>query len=229
MTSGDDFATAWRTGHGLDPHGGGRVVTGWLRLVGTLARPLARTGVPPSAVTLAGLALAVLALVPALAGRASHSSWLLLVPVLVALSALADGLDGAVAIMTGTASRRGALLDAGCDRVAEAAFGAVLWALGAPVTLAVAAVGTSWLLEYLRERAHVIASAGSAGSADAPGVILTVAERPMRVAITAMFSLGVALWPTAAGAWAATGAASWAVLGAASLVQFLARSGRLPA
>jgi CDP-diacylglycerol--glycerol-3-phosphate 3-phosphatidyltransferase len=232
LTAGDDFAAAWRRGHGLEPDGGGRLVTGWLRLVGTLARPLARAGVPPSAITLAGLALAVVALLPALAGRADRGGWLLLVPLLVALSALADGLDGAVAITTGTASRRGALLDAGCDRVAEAAFGAVLWVLGAPVTLAIAAVGTSWLLEYLRERAHAIGSSGSAGPtgpADRPAVVLTVGERPTRVVITVMFSLGAALWPASSGAWAGTGAASSALLGAASLVQFLASSGRLRA
>lgn len=216
MSTGDDFAATWRAGHGLDPDGGGRLVTGWLRLMGTVARPLARTGVPPSAVTLAGLALAVLALVPAFAGRSDQRGWLLLVPVLVGVSALADGLDGAVAIMTGTASRRGALLDAGCDRVTEAAFAAVLWVLGAPVSLAIAAVGSSWLLEYLRERAHT------------SSVVLTVAERPTRVAVTVMFSFGAALWPADAGPWAAIGAASWALLGAASLVQFVSRSGRLP-
>ena len=222
MTAEDDFAVAWRKGHGLGPDGGGRLVSGWLRLIGTLARPLARTGVSPSAVTVLGLALAVAAVPVALVGAGGRL--LLVVPVLVALSALADGLDGAVAILTGTASRRGALLDAGCDRVAEAAFGAVLWALGAPVSLAIAAVAGSWLLEYLRELTR--SSGSSSGTST---VVLTVAERPMRVAITAMFSLGAALWPASAVAWAATGAGSWALLGVASLVQFLAGSERLRA
>jgi CDP-diacylglycerol--glycerol-3-phosphate 3-phosphatidyltransferase len=100
---------------------------------------------------------------------------------LIGVSAVLDSLDGALAIATGRASRRGFVLDSAVDRLSEAAFAAALWAAGAPGWLAAAYGGLCWLPDYLRARA------GQAGVAETGAV--SVWERPTRVAMTG-FTLG---------------------------------------
>ncbi len=75
------------------------------------ARFLAARGVAADAITLAGFGIGVMA-VPALA-----AGWYWLALGLIALNRLADGLDGAVARASGTASARGAFLDIALDFV----------------------------------------------------------------------------------------------------------------
>jgi phosphatidylglycerophosphate synthase len=203
-----EFRRRWSRAHGgADP--GARFVGGYLAVVHRAARPLAWARVPPDVVTLAGLALAAAALLPAAAG----GRWVLLVPVLVAGSAFLDGLDGAVAVLTDRSTRWGAVLDALVDRAADASFCAVLWLIGAPGWLAVAAAATGFGHEYVRARA---AAAGMAGVGR-----ITVGERPTRVVVAALFSLGAGLYPPAAAGWAAGGAGATAVLGLAGLAQLL--------
>jgi len=201
-------------------HGGLRaspLVRWWLDGVRRAATPLVAAGVSPSVVTLAGLALSLLALVPAaVAGGVGGvpgspegvgARWALAVPVLLGLAALADGLDGAVAVLGGTASRGGAVLDAACDRISDAAALAALWLLGAPALPVLLAVGLGQLHEYVRARAQAEGMTG-------PGAV-TASERPTRVLVAAMFALGCGVYPQAAGTWAAAGA--W-VAAAAALV-----------
>ena len=95
--------------------------------------PLA--GLPPLVATALGLLVAAAAVGPALAGgrladrrRASWSG----------CPGLLDSLDGALAIATGRASRRGFVLDSAVDRLTEAAYAAALWVAGAPGWLAAA-------------------------------------------------------------------------------------------
>ena len=83
-------------------------------------------GLPPVAATALGLAVAALAVWPAAAG----GLWLIAAGVLVGLSGLLDSLDGALAIGTGRASRRGFVLDSVVDRLTEVAYAAALWAAG---------------------------------------------------------------------------------------------------
>lgn len=80
-----------------------------------LARPLAWLGVPPLAVTLAGLALAVTAAVEL---DGSHPLW---APWIALLSASADLLDGAVARLQGRATAFGNYAEALVDRLVEIA------------------------------------------------------------------------------------------------------------
>ncbi|MGB7982403.1 MAG: CDP-alcohol phosphatidyltransferase family protein [Candidatus Nanopelagicales bacterium] len=194
-------------------HGGARptgVVGGWLRLVHVLAAPLARLRVPPDAVTLIGLVIAVCAPLLAQAGSAPAVLGAALV---IALSGLVDSLDGAVAVMTGRTSRWGAVIDAVADRVSDAAFVAALWVTGAPGLLCVVAIGLGWLQEYARARA------GGAGMADVG--VLTVNERATRVIVVVMFLLAGVARPDDDPNWSTLGAGALVVLGLVGLAQLL--------
>jgi CDP-diacylglycerol--glycerol-3-phosphate 3-phosphatidyltransferase len=129
----------------------------------------------------------------------------------VVLSALLDGVDGTVAILTGRVTRWGHVLDSACDRVADACFLAALWLAGAPGPLCAAAGTVVFLHEYLRARA---AAAGM------PEVgVVTVGERPTRVIVTAMFLLAAGVLPGSAVVWTTAGAAATLVLGVVGLAQ----------
>lgn len=200
-----EYLQRWSALHGdAAPTG---LVGWWLGISHAVARPLVRLGVSPDTVTVLGLVVALGTLGPAAAGE----RWPLLAVLLVALSGLVDNLDGAVAVMTGCTTRRGFVLDSVCDRLADAAYVAALWLVGAPGPVCAAAVGLAWLHEYVRARATV------AGMPDI-GVV-TVSERPTRVIVTAMFLLGAGLYVGVAHTWAAAGAVAWTVLGAVGLTQ----------
>jgi phosphatidylglycerophosphate synthase len=163
--------------------------------------------VSPSALTLAGAVVAALALVPADRG----GRWVLAAAGAVLVAALLDGLDGAVAILSGRATRGGYVLDSVCDRLSDGCFVAALWLAGAPGPLCVLGGATAWLLEYVRARA---------GAAGVAGIgVVTVGERPARVLITAMFLVGAGVFPGAASAWVTAGAAAWCAVGAVGLAQ----------
>jgi phosphatidylglycerophosphate synthase len=183
------------------------LVGGWLRLSYALGRPLAALGVRPHAITLAGLGLAVLVL-PVAAGG---GRWPLLAVVVIVLAGLLDSLDGAVAILTDRVSRRGAVLDATCDRLADLCFVGSLWLAGAPAGGCVAGGAVALLHEQVR------AGARAAGLRDV-GVV-TVSERPTRVIVTAAFLLGAGLYPDRAGDWATVGASVWVGVGIVGFAQ----------
>lgn len=200
-----EYLRAWSNLHGGVPPRG--LVGGWLQVSYTLARPLVRLGVAPDAVTLAGLALAILALLPAAGG----GRWPLLAVLAVALSGLLDSLDGAVAVLSGRITRRGAVLDPACDRLAELCFAGALWLAGAPAGWCIAAGVTSLLHEQVRASARV-------NGMQEVGVV-TVSERPTRVIVTAAFLLGAGVYPAAAAAWTTLGAVAWTLLGVAGFLQ----------
>jgi len=171
------------------------VVRGWVRIAYRIGSFLGTRRIGPSAVTTAGLLLCcvVPAVVPI--GRAGP----LLAAVLVLLAALADGLDGAVAVITNKTTKLGYVYDSVADRLGEAAWLVAFWLAGAPGWLVVAAGAASWLQEYARARAT------AAGMSEI-GVV-TVAERPTRV-LVAIFGLLFAAvipgsMPVAAAAWLA--------------------------
>jgi CDP-diacylglycerol--glycerol-3-phosphate 3-phosphatidyltransferase len=206
MLNREEYLAAWSRWHG-GADTASPLVRGWLTLAHTLARPLA--GLPPLVATVLGLLVACLAVWPAGVGGV----WLIVAAVLVGLSALLDSLDGALAIGTGRASRRGFVLDSVVDRLSEAAFAAALWVAGAPGWLAVAFGAFCWLPDYLRARA------GQAGVTETGA--LSVWERPTRVAMTGM-TLGGAGVVSAFG-WAAAvvtaGAAVGVLLGVVGVAQ----------
>lgn len=86
-----------------------------------LGRGLGWVGLTPNRLSLLGLLLSLLA-----AGLFYHR-WLVTGVVVMALSGLADGLDGIVARATDTVTRRGGYLDAVTDRYSDSLlFGALL-------------------------------------------------------------------------------------------------------
>jgi phosphatidylglycerophosphate synthase len=204
MLSREEYLAAWSRWHG-GADTDSPLVRGWLSAAHTLARPLA--GVPPVVATAVGLAVAAAAVVPAAAG----GRWLIGAGLLVGLSGLLDSLDGALAIGTGRASRRGFVLDSVVDRLTEVAYAAALWAAGAPGWLAVAFGALCWLPDYLRARA------GQAGVSETGA--LSVWERPSRVLMTGFTLGGAGVMTGSAGLVVTAGAWAGTVLGAVAVVQ----------
>ncbi len=206
-TSREAYFDGWAALHGgYDPRTN-PLVRGWLTCAYAVARPLARAGVPPDAVTLAGLLVSAGAAALAAGGE---GWWLLAAALVVALAGLLDNLDGAVALLAGRATRWGHVLDSVVDRASDLLFVAALWAAGAPGAVCATGGALMLLQEYARARA-------AAGGMTEVGVV-TVWERPTRVIVTAAF-LGSAA--ALADPWPALGAWSWVGLGAVGLVQLL--------
>ena len=204
MLSREDYLAAWSRWHG----GTGTesaLVRGWLSVAWSLARPLA--GLPPILATALGLLVAAAAVLPARAG----GSWLLLAGLLVGLSGLLDSLDGALAIGTGRASRRGFVLDSVVDRLTEVAYAAAFWVAGAPGWLAVTFGALCWLPDYLRARA------GQAGVRETGAI--SVWERPTRVLMTGLTLVGAGVVADLDGELVTAGAAVGAVLGGVGVGQ----------
>jgi len=208
VLSREEYLDAWSRWHGGTEPSRSGLVRGWLSLAYTLARPLA--GLPPLLATALGLGAAAAAAAVAVPG----GGWLMAAGVLVGLSGLLDSLDGALAIATGRASRRGFVLDSAVDRLTEAAYATALWLAGAPGWLAAAFGALCWLPDYLRARA------GQAGVAETGA--LSVWERPTRVIMTG-FTLGGAGVLAAAGAGArglvVAGTAIGVLLGGVAVAQ----------
>ncbi len=203
----DSYLTRWSAGHG------GHVPSGltarWLSAVHALAAPLAAARVPPDAVTVSTAAaggLVVATAVPA-------TRWPLLAAVLVGVAGVLDNLDGAVAVLSDRVTRWGFVLDSLVDRVVDVLLLAALARLGASFGWAAGAAAALFLLEFTRARA------GNAGMGEI-GVV-TVGERPARVAVAAGALLSAGAFPSAAAACATAGAAVTAALSLAGLAQLL--------
>lgn len=206
------YLQAWASTHGgHDPAAGGRAERAWFALVFRVAKPL--RAVPPDALTAAAVVVAAAAV-----GAADQGPrWCLPAALLVLLSALLDGVDGAVAVLAGRSSRWGHLIDSVGDRVCEAMFGLALGLAGAPWALWVFAVSLGWLQEYARARA------GAGGVSEI--LVVTVAERPVRVIAAALGLLVAGLLGSGsvgefdAESAAGVGVAAWVGLGCVGLVQ----------
>ncbi|XVU27336.1 CDP-alcohol phosphatidyltransferase family protein [Actinoplanes sp. CA-054009] len=208
----EEYATTWSGLHGgFDPRRASPLVRGWVRLAYTCGSWLTRRRVGPMAVTTAGLMLCLLVPVAAGLGRPG----LIVAASLALLAALADSLDGAVAVISGRTTKLGYVYDSVADRLGEAAWLTAFWLAGAPGWLAVAAGGMSWLHEYARARAS------AAGMSEIGAV--TVAERPTRVLVAIFGLIGAAALPmvatVATGVWLAL-----AVVGAAQLAVAVRRA-----
>ncbi len=157
-----------------------------LRPVGANIR---RTGLTADHLTLLGVVMAVGASL-AIANGALRGGLLLL-----ALCAIPDVLDGAVAKASGTASPRGAFFDSVADRFVDALLlGGVAWYLastqpGRVSVLPLAVLGLSMLISYERAKADALGF-------DARGGLMERAERLLALGFGLLFdSLLVAtLW-----------------------------------
>ncbi|MCW2603596.1 MAG: CDP-alcohol phosphatidyltransferase [Pseudonocardiales bacterium] len=187
------------------------MVRNWLRLMWFLGRPLSTRGVSPNAVTVSGALLGPVAVGVALVS----SRWLaLLVLGLLLGGALADGLDGAVAILSDRTSGAGARLDRLADRLADACWALVLWAFGAPLWAAALLIAATLAQEAWRS------SLGPAAAG-----LITVAERPTRLICASLGALCAVIAPAAS--WTASVcAAVWGVAALFALTQLAVRTAR---
>lgn len=205
----EGFTDAWSSLHGdADPRSN-PWVRGWLAVTYTAARPLARVGVLPHALTLWSVVLAVAVMAAADGG----GRWPLVAALLVVLSGLADGLDGCVAVLTGRSSRWGYVVDSAVDRLADVLYLVALWFLFGSGPLAVTAGVLGWMGEYVRARA------GSAGMTEI-GVV-TVGERATRIVVIAFTLAAAGLFPEQAPLVANVGLGALVLIGLAGLIQLL--------
>jgi CDP-diacylglycerol--glycerol-3-phosphate 3-phosphatidyltransferase len=210
----EEYAAAWSRLHGgFDPAAAAPLVRGWFRLAYRGASLLGRLRVSPTAVTTAGL---VVCLAVPLAAR-SGPAGLVAGGLLVLLASVADGVDGAVAVVTGRASRLGFVYDSAADRLAEAAWLAAFWLAGAPGWLVVAGGAVSWLHEYVRARAI------AAGMRDLGAV--TVGERPARVCVAVVGLVAGGIAGLVHGGWdtatVVVAAVAWLVLSITGFAQLV--------
>ncbi len=170
VPSKDGYFDRWSVLHGgYDPRTGNPWLRGWLTMVYTIARPLARRGVQPDVLTVSSIWLAGAVFVPAdIGGR-----WAMLAGWVLVASGLFDTLDGCVAVLEERTSRWGYVLDSAVDRVNDVIYLAAVVSVGAPLELAIACGFLFFFMEYVRARS------GNAGG-DEVGRI-TIAERPQRV------------------------------------------------
>jgi CDP-diacylglycerol--glycerol-3-phosphate 3-phosphatidyltransferase len=173
----------------------------WLRGVWPIGAALSRAGVPPDALSAAGVgaaaAGALLARHPSRAARLGAAAALL-------ASGAADGLDGAIAIHrapgNARAARRGAAVDRAADRIADACWAWAIRECGAP----------RWAVAGL-----VVASTAQEAAREALGArlhgVVTVSERPTRLICAVIAASAAAAaprrrWPAGvcAGVWAGT-------------------------
>jgi len=159
-----DFFKSWSSLHGNAKISG--IVKGWLTISYLLVKPLAKLKITPNILTIFGLFFGVLLYLNAL------SNWAV---ILLTLSLICDGIDGSLAIITGKASKWGAMLDSVVDRVTEFFWALTFIAIGANTNVVIAALLIASVQEYLRARA------GGLGLSEV-GVV-TIAERPVRASI----------------------------------------------
>lgn len=160
------------------------------RTVERLVTPLARTGIDPNALTVAGL------LVSAVTAVCIGFGWTVAGGLLVLVTGGFDMLDGAVARVSGNGSRFGAFLDSTLDRWAEGLiFTGLVWYFVAQdarieVVLAVTTMVGSMLISYTRARAEGLGVDCEIG----------ILQRPERLLLLGISLLGPA-WLLSAGLW----------------------------
>jgi phosphatidylglycerophosphate synthase len=189
--TGDRLLDEWSSRHGDYDVDRSLLVKWWLRGIHSVARPLAGIGLPPDALTAAGVVCAVAA---ATAPRRRAAA-------LVVATAVFDGLDGAVAVRRGRPSSYGAGLDRLADRVTDCCFALALSRAGARRSVVFSGLLGTAALEALR---FLEAHQG------APVRVVTPGERPLRVVYTV---IGLAVAPTAG----ATAVAATTVIGVGML------------
>ncbi|MFW9986225.1 MAG: archaetidylinositol phosphate synthase [Candidatus Odinarchaeota archaeon] len=153
----------------------GRIKEQFKRVFAPIARVIARSRVPPNALTLLGPIIA------------TFSAWmffqqqLALALLLLFISGFVDALDGAVARATGKTTPFGGVLDSICDRYSDAIvlFGVILGGWVSPFWGIIAIVG-SLLVSYTRARAE---------AAGVTQLGVGIAERPERLIILMVVTL----------------------------------------
>ena len=163
------FKERWSNLHGgADTEG---VVGAWLSISYQAARVCVALRISPNVLTLLGLGTAIAM------GLSTYAAIALL---LLVISLFFDGIDGSVAILRGTESKWGEVLDSLADRISEAFWLYMGWRLGIPAWVVI----TMWTIASTQEYAR--ARLASLGHREI-GVV-TPTERPVR-AIFMAFAL----------------------------------------
>jgi phosphatidylglycerophosphate synthase len=212
--SWDGYAAVWAGLHGgFDAREATAAVRGWVWMGYGVGTVLSRLRVSPTMVTSFGLLASLL--VPLLSAR--RAEWPCYAALLVVFSAMADTVDGAVAVIASRVTRIGSVYDSAADRIGEACWATAFWLLGVPGPLAVACCALGWLHEYVRMLA------GAAGMSAVGSV--AVGERPTRVsaALVGLVLAGVAGLVSAdlAAAVVTFVATGWLLLGVFGLRQLI--------
>lgn len=169
------------------------------RVADPLARTLLRLGVSPDAVTVFGTAGVVAGAV----WFGARGQFVAAVFV-VALFALVDIVDGAMARARGYSTRFGALLDSTMDRLADGAvFGAVAYwygTTGEPATLAAALVClvAAEVISYVKARAQSLGISCDVGIAERPERLVMVGLGGLATGLGLGWALPAVLWLLAA-------------------------------
>jgi len=164
-----EFKERWSELHGgADTEG---VVGGWLSFSYQAARVCVALRITPNLLTFLGLGTAIAM------GLSEYAAIALL---LLVISLFFDGIDGSVAILRGTESKWGELLDSLADRISEAFWLYMGWRLGIPAWVVISMWTIASTQEYARAR---LASLGHREIG-----VVTPTERPVR-AIFMAFAL----------------------------------------
>jgi phosphatidylglycerophosphate synthase len=176
----DQYATRWTVLHGgVDPRRARTSVGTWLRSGYVIAKFCARVRIKPATITIVGLLACLLIPISVKHGTGG----MLLAGALVLIAAIADTVDGALAVVTSHATKLGYVYDSVVDRIGEVCWLVALWRIGVPGYLALTAGALSWLHEYTRARANAAGMREIGAS--------TLGERPTRVMLAFIgFALG---------------------------------------
>lgn len=210
----EEYLAAWSAGHGgYDPRRR-RLVYSYLVTMYAIARPWARMGIHPHGVTALGLVVTLAA--PALIWADASRGLLALAGVVILVTLLLDGVDGAVAALRQRTTAFGGVLDGVADRLGEFAYLVVLWRLGADPLWLVAGGAFTVVQEFARARAMAL----GADQIEA----VTVWERPTRAILAGMTCLGVAIVGGSDVGFdpAVVAGQVWLVMSAMGLVQLMA-------
>jgi CDP-diacylglycerol---glycerol-3-phosphate 3-phosphatidyltransferase len=166
------------------------------KVVAPLVGGLARAGVTPDMVTIAGTVGAVAGSV--LLFGTGHLFW---GTVVVTFSVLLDLLDGALARARGGGTVFGAVLDSAGDRVADAAiFGSLIWWFSGPgdnrllVLLALLCLVLGVLTSYIKARAEGVGISCDVGIVERLERLLLVLFGTGLAGLGVPFALHVGLW-----------------------------------
>lgn len=165
--SESQFKERWSQLHGgADVEG---IVDRWLRFSYQAARVCVALRISPNVLTFLGLGTAIAM------GLSTYAAAALL---LLAISLFFDGIDGSVAIVRGTESKWGSVLDSVADRISEAFWLYMGWRLGIPAWLVISMWTVAATQEYARAR---LASLGHSEIG-----VVTPTERPVRAIFMAL-------------------------------------------
>jgi phosphatidylglycerophosphate synthase len=168
------YISRWRSTHSAPEL---KVITIFLSLVYFLAMIFIKLKFKPNHITFLGGAIGISA-----AALSAHELWLLAGLVAI-FSSFLDGVDGAVAELTDSKTKFGAVLDVVIDRIVEVSWFMAFVFVGGNLTAATSATLLILIMEYLRTKANSLGIVGAGG--------ITIAERPTRVIMFAMLNLGV--------------------------------------